>query len=76
MVDGAAALWGKADIVFKVRGPAVEEIGLMREGTTLIPSLARAEPGTDEATRRQEGNGARHRLAAAHTEPRPEDGPR
>jgi NAD(P) transhydrogenase subunit alpha len=32
----AAALWRAADIVFKVRAPAAEEVGLMREGQTLI----------------------------------------
>ncbi len=36
VVDGAAALWAKADIVFKVRAPSAEEVGLMREGGTLI----------------------------------------
>jgi len=36
VVDGAAALWAKADIVFKVRAPSDDEIGLMREGTTLV----------------------------------------
>ncbi|HEU4723709.1 MAG TPA: Re/Si-specific NAD(P)(+) transhydrogenase subunit alpha, partial [Candidatus Eisenbacteria bacterium] len=36
VVDGAAALWAKADIVFKVRAPSVEELGLMRDGTTLV----------------------------------------
>jgi NAD(P) transhydrogenase subunit alpha len=36
VVDGAAALWARADIVFKVRGPSAEEVGLLREGTTLI----------------------------------------
>jgi NAD(P) transhydrogenase subunit alpha len=36
VIDGAAALWAKADIVFKVRAPSAEEVGLMREGTTLI----------------------------------------
>ncbi len=36
VVDGAAALWARADIVFKVRGPSAEEVGLVREGTTLI----------------------------------------
>jgi NAD(P) transhydrogenase subunit alpha len=36
VVDGAAALWAKADIVFKVRGPSAEEVGLLREGGTLI----------------------------------------
>ena len=36
VVDGAAALWAKADIVFKVRGPSAEEVGMVREGMTLI----------------------------------------
>jgi len=36
IVDGAAALWQAADIVFKVRAPDTEEVGLMREGTTLV----------------------------------------
>jgi len=36
IVEGAAALWAAADVVYKVRGPAPEEIGLMREGGTLV----------------------------------------
>jgi len=32
----AAALWARADIVFKVRAPSAEEVGLLREGGTLI----------------------------------------
>jgi len=32
----AAALWAKADIVFKVRPPSAAEVALMREGGTLI----------------------------------------
>ncbi len=32
IVDSAAQLWSSADIVFKVRGPSAEEVGLMREG--------------------------------------------
>jgi NAD(P) transhydrogenase subunit alpha len=36
VVDGAAALWTKADVVFKVRAPSTDEIGLMRDGTTLV----------------------------------------
>lgn len=36
IVDGAAALWASSDIVFKVRGPSEEEVGLLREGGTLI----------------------------------------
>src|SRR4051812_44868116 len=36
VVQGAGALWSAADIIFKVRGPTAEEIGLMREGGTLV----------------------------------------
>jgi NAD(P) transhydrogenase subunit alpha len=36
IVADAAQLWRAADIVFKVRGPSSEEIGLMREGATLV----------------------------------------
>ncbi|WP_394756338.1 Re/Si-specific NAD(P)(+) transhydrogenase subunit alpha [Rhodoferax sp.] len=36
VVAGAAALWAAADIVFKVRGPTAEEVGLLREGGTLV----------------------------------------
>jgi NAD(P) transhydrogenase subunit alpha len=32
----AKALWSVSDIVFKVRAPTVEEVGLMHEGQTLI----------------------------------------
>ncbi|MBS0508252.1 MAG: NAD(P)(+) transhydrogenase (Re/Si-specific) subunit alpha, partial [Proteobacteria bacterium] len=36
VIDGAAALWGASDIVLKVRPPSEGEVGLMREGGTLI----------------------------------------
>ena len=36
IIDGAAKLWAASDIVFKVRGPSAEEVGLMREGGTLV----------------------------------------
>jgi NAD(P) transhydrogenase subunit alpha len=36
IVDDAAALWGGADIVFKVRAPSAAEVALTREGQTLI----------------------------------------
>jgi NAD(P) transhydrogenase subunit alpha len=36
IVDSAAKLWAMSDIVFKVRGPSSEEVGLLREGGTLI----------------------------------------
>jgi NAD(P) transhydrogenase subunit alpha len=36
IVEGAANLWAASDIVFKVRPPSADEVGLMREGSTLI----------------------------------------
>jgi len=36
VVADAAQLWAQSDIVFKVRGPSAEEVGLLREGGTLI----------------------------------------
>jgi H+-translocating NAD(P) transhydrogenase subunit alpha len=36
IVQGAAELWATSDIVFKVRPPSLQEVGLMREGGTLI----------------------------------------
>src|ERR1035437_931151 len=36
IVEGAANLWATSDIVLKVRIPTSEEVGLMREGSTLI----------------------------------------
>jgi NAD(P) transhydrogenase subunit alpha len=36
VVPGVAQLWAGSDIVFKVRPPTIEEVGLMREGSTLI----------------------------------------
>jgi len=36
IVPTAAELWAKSDIVFKARVPSPEEVGLMREGGTLI----------------------------------------
>jgi len=36
IIEGAAELWAASDIVFKVRGPTAEEVGLMREGGTLV----------------------------------------
>jgi len=36
IIGGAAKLWAASDIVFKVRGPSAEEVGLMREGGTLV----------------------------------------
>lgn len=36
VVPTAAELWARSDIVFKVRAPSPQEVGLLREGTTLI----------------------------------------
>lgn len=36
VLPDAAALWGWADIVFKVRPPSADEVALMREGATLV----------------------------------------
>jgi NAD(P) transhydrogenase subunit alpha len=36
VVDGAARLWATSDIVFKVRPPTLDEVALMREGSTLV----------------------------------------
>jgi NAD(P) transhydrogenase subunit alpha len=36
IVDSAAKLWAESDIVFKVRAPSAEEVGLMHEGQNLI----------------------------------------
>ena len=36
IIDGATKLWASSDIVFKVCVPTTEEVGLMREGGTLI----------------------------------------
>ena len=36
IIEGAAKLWATSDIVYKVRGPSSEEVGLLREGGSLI----------------------------------------
>jgi NAD(P) transhydrogenase subunit alpha len=36
IIEGAANLWAASDIVFKVRGPSAEEVGLIRPGSTLV----------------------------------------
>ncbi len=36
IIEGAANLWAASDIVFKVAVPTSEEVGLLREGGTLI----------------------------------------
>jgi NAD(P) transhydrogenase subunit alpha len=39
VVADAAALWGGADIVFKVRAPSADEVGRLRAGQTLVSFL-------------------------------------
>ncbi len=36
IIDSAAKLWPSSDIIFKVRAPTTDEVGLLREGSTLI----------------------------------------
>ena len=36
IIDGAAKLWAASDIIFKVRAPTVEEVGLLKDGGTLV----------------------------------------
>src|SRR4051812_14750661 len=36
IIEGAAKVWAASDIIFKVRGPSTAEVGLMREGGTLV----------------------------------------
>ena len=36
VIASAAELWAKSDIVFKVRAPSAAEVGLMKEGGTLV----------------------------------------
>ncbi|WP_301102066.1 Re/Si-specific NAD(P)(+) transhydrogenase subunit alpha [Propionivibrio sp.] len=36
IIGDAATLWATSDIVFKVRGPSTDEVGLLREGGTLL----------------------------------------
>jgi NAD(P) transhydrogenase subunit alpha len=36
VLSSAAELWAQSDIVFKVRGPSMDEVALMPEGSTLI----------------------------------------
>src|SRR5512132_2134733 len=39
ILTDAAVLWAASDIVFKVRAPSAEEVGLMRAGQTLVSFL-------------------------------------
>ena len=36
IIEGAAKLWAGSDIIFKVRAPTVEEVGLLKDGGTLV----------------------------------------
>jgi H+-translocating NAD(P) transhydrogenase subunit alpha len=75
IAPSAAALWSGSDIVFKVRAPTPDEVALMHAGPDADRlHLAGPEPRTDAAAGGQEGHGAVHRRAAAHAQPRAEDG--
>ena len=39
IVGSAAELWAASDIVFKVRAPGMDEVALVKEGTTLVSFL-------------------------------------
>ena len=39
LVDGAQALYAEADVVFKVQAPTLEEVELLRDGSTLLAVL-------------------------------------
>jgi NAD(P) transhydrogenase len=43
MVDTSSAVWDKADVVLKVRGPSADEVALMRPDQTLISMLQPAQ---------------------------------
>ncbi|HEX9391145.1 MAG TPA: Re/Si-specific NAD(P)(+) transhydrogenase subunit alpha [Usitatibacteraceae bacterium] len=36
IIEGAANVWARADIIFKVRAPSADEVALIREGSTLV----------------------------------------
>jgi NAD(P) transhydrogenase subunit alpha len=50
IIEDAAALWSGSDIIFKVRGPSEDEVGLLREGATLISFIW---PAQNEALMKQ-----------------------
>ena len=67
IVDDAAKLWAMSDIVFKVRGPDSEEVGLLREGGTLVSFIWPAQnPELLQAARRAQGDRAGDGQRAAH----------
>ena len=50
IVGEAAQLWAQSDIVFKVRGPSDDEVGLLREGGALVSFIWPAQnPGLMQA---------------------------
>ncbi len=57
IVPDAAAVWGKADVVLKIRAPMDEEIPLLREGCTLICFIQPAQnPELMEALKARKAN--------------------
>ena len=66
VVGTAAELWATSDIVFKVRAPSPDEVGLLREGGTLIGFIWPAQnPELMQQLAAAQGDRAGHRLAAA-----------
>ena len=71
----AAELWAKSDIVFKVRVPSPEEVGLMRTGGMLIGFIWPAQnPELMEQLAAKKATVLAIDFLAAPAFPRPEDG--
>ena len=75
VLPGAADVWARADIIFKVRPPTLDEVGMLREGRDADRlRLAGAAPRADGSLAGAQGHRARDRLPAPAAEPRAEDG--
>ena len=72
---GAAELYARSDMIFKVRAPTPDEIALMKPGSTLMSFIWPAQnPELTQALAARRPHRARDRLPAAPALPRPEDG--
>jgi len=60
VLGSAAELWGTSDIVFKVRPPSAEEVGLLRESPSAHGAHLQELPGLLEEVARR-GIAGRHR---------------
>ena len=75
VVPTAAELWAKSDIVFKVRPPSPEEVGLLREGGMLVDFIWPAQnPELMQQLAAKKAHRARDRQPAAPALAGPEDG--